>query len=135
MFNGPCSNVHLENIMIFYVSKLVSDLPPSPKNGKKLFYVFIMCFRALWVFLKNLLRGCDPGRPPCWEEFPTFTVSFMAPLNVICVMRALLIIVNWIIIKEVTLKKNLSGAIFVSRHFFKKIYYLSTHIKTHMGEK
>ena len=72
MFNGPCSNVHLENIMIFYVSKLVSYLPHSPKNGKKCFMSSLCVSGHSWVFLRNLLRGCDPGRPPLLGRIPNF---------------------------------------------------------------
>ena len=78
---------HLEKCLIFLIYgnwrrwKFLSVRPTPPKNGK-MFYVFIMCFRAFWaffIFLRNLLRGWDPGRPPpCWDGFPTFTIFLKA---------------------------------------------------------
>ena len=64
-----------------YKNFKVSDLPPL--KMEKMFYVFII--RAFWVFLRNLLRSWNWGRPrpPCSDKFPTVTIFFilMAPLT------------------------------------------------------
>ena len=45
------------------------------------FLLFIMCFRAFWVFLRNLLRYWDQGRPPLLGQIPSFHFFIlMAPL-------------------------------------------------------
>ena len=54
----------------------VSKCQTYPPKNEKMFYVFIICFRAFWaffIFLRNLLRGWDPGRsPPLLGRIPIF---------------------------------------------------------------
>ena len=50
---------------------------PPPKNEKNVF-VFFTCFRAFWAFLKNLLRGWDPGNKFVYQ-FSLFNITFFQP--------------------------------------------------------